>query len=345
MHTIPVSQLSDFLYHVAFRNKRPVMLWGESGVGKTEGVGDFAKRISGHLCGERFGQIESIDARGLPDVRSGRTRWCPPETWPFKANAEFFPRDKPIVFFLDEINGATSQGMYGIAMQVVNERRVGPHELMDNVVIVAAGNREGDRGIAQKMPSTNANRFTHVEVGRDLDGWCYRMQEKYGAAAALPIAFYQFRKDLLYTFDPAKPDKTFSSGRTAEVAWQYYADGEMPEDIKWAAMAGTVGDAVAIQAQAFVEVWSKVIPVSRIIEDPKGCELPEEGSMQYALTLNISGSMNPKNAGPLSTYLARMTPELAILAWQLAGHRDGALHATKEFIAFARKYRAVFMRS
>jgi hypothetical protein len=343
MRTLPISKLSDFLYHIAFRNRRSVMVWGEPGIGKTVAIEDFNQRIGGFLCGERFGQIESVDARGLPDTKEGRTTWCAPETWPFKCNADKFPSDRPIVFFADEINGATSQGMFAVAMQAFNERKVGPHEFMDNVIMIAAGNREQDRAIAQKMPTTNANRFTHVEAGRDVDGWCFRMQEIYGPkVAALPIAFYQFRKDLLYTFDPAKADKAFSTGRTAEVAWNYYADPDIPNDIKSIAMAGTIGEGPAVEAEAFIDVWSKVIPIERIIKDPKGCEVPEEPSMQYALTVNISGNLDKKNVEPLTTYLLRMTPEFGVLAWQLAIKRDKSLYTTKEYLGFAKKYRTVF---
>jgi hypothetical protein len=347
MQTMPISKIGDFLYHVAYRRREPVMIWGEPGLGKTDIIGQFAQRINAHLCGERFGQIQSVDVRGLPDLANGRTRWCPPESWPFEANAEFFPKDQPIVFFMDEINGATSQGMFALAMQVSNERRAGPHKLMDNVILVAAGNREGDRAIACKMPTTNANRFTHVEAGRDVEGWCVHMTEKHGAAFSIACAFYMWRKDLLYTFDPNDPkklnEKAFSTGRTAEKAWLYYADKEMPDEIKSAAMEGVIGSANALQARAFIETWSKIIPVSKIIADPKKCELPEEPSMQYATTMSISGSMDHKNVKPLTEYLCRMTPEFAVLAWSLAVKRDDKLYNTPEYIAFAKKYRTVFI--
>jgi len=348
MRTLPISQVSDFLFHVAYRNHEPTMIVGEPGLGKTVVVEDFAKRIGAHLCGERLGQIESVDARGLPDVANGRTKWCPPENWPFKANAALFPQDRPIVFFLDEINGATSQGMFAIAMQVVNERRVGPHELLDNVIIVAAGNRESDRGVAQKMPTTCSNRLTWVEAGRDLEGWCLYMQDKYGPEkTALPIALYHFRMrhggDLLYTFDPSRPDKAFSTGRTAEKAWRYYNDPDMPDSVKWAAMSGVIGEGPSTEAKAFVDVWSRITPIERIIAEPTKVKLAEEPSLQYAMTMHVSGHLSVTSIAPLTTYLNRMSPEFGILAWQLAVKRDKQLYTTKEFLAFAKKNRTVFV--
>lgn len=324
------------------------MIWGEPGLGKTCILSNFNERIGGHLFVEHFGQLETIDARGALDLSSGRMRWVPPETWPFEANASLFPSDRPIVFFTDEINGATSQGMFGVAMQLFDKRSVGPHKLLPNVILVAAGNRESDRGVAQKMPTTNANRFTHVEAGRDLEGWCLYMQDKYGPEqTALPIAFYSFRQrhggDLLYTFDPTKPDKAFSTGRTAEKAWRYFNDKDMPDKIKWAAMAGAIGDGPTIEAKAFIEVWSKIIPIEKIIADPKGTAISEEPSMQYAMTMHISGHMAKENVKPLTVYLSRMTPEFSILAWQMAIKRDKSIYATSEYVAFAKKYRSAYV--
>ena len=38
-------------------------------------------------------------------------------------------------------------------------------------MIVAAGNREADKGVTYRMPAPLANRFVHLEMRVDFDDW------------------------------------------------------------------------------------------------------------------------------------------------------------------------------
>lgn len=338
MHTISLSDAKELVRHVAVRLRRPVMLWGPPGVGKTAMMTQLATELGALLCDFRAALYDSVDARGFPLVsQEGMTVWAKPSTLPFKGNP-LFSSDRTIILFLDEIN-TCSRPMFTVCMQLVNERRVGEHELMDNVVIVGAGNREGDRGTANPMPTTMSNRFTHAEVGHDVDGWCAHQQAR--GIAPVAIAFHQFRKPLISTFDPSKPDKTFATERTWEWFWDYYADDKMSEATKQTACAGVVGDGPAAEAWGFVDVWQKMIPMSAIEKDPTGVPVPEELSMQYAVAVAISGTMTPKNVKQFHKFLIRMSPEFVMLAWQMAVKRDKKLYATNEFLDFSKRFEMV----
>jgi MoxR-like ATPase len=50
------------------------------------------------------------------------------------------------------------------AYQLILNRRVGKYQLPENVVMVAAGNRESDKGVTYRMPTPLANRFIHLEM-------------------------------------------------------------------------------------------------------------------------------------------------------------------------------------
>jgi hypothetical protein len=269
------------------------------------------------------------------------TVWHAPVTLPFKGNEMFSEDNVPIMLFLDEINSA-APSVAAVAYQLINDRSVGEHELMDNVVVVAAGNREQDRGVTNRMPTPLANRFTHIEVDVDVDDWCYWAQQ--AGLAPEGIAFMQFRKPLLSTFDPSKPDKAFGTPRTWEKALNYYVDANMPEHIKQAAMAGAVGEGNAAEFWGFVDVWRNIPKMSDIEKDPDKVPTPEEAAMRYAVAVAISGTMNTKNTKPFNSYLQRMDPEFGVLAWQLALKRDQTICATKEFIDFSKKYRSIFAR-
>ncbi len=339
MYTVSIPDMQAMITHVGFDMREPLMFWGQPGAGKSEGVGQSAIEHDAFLCDIRLGQYDSIDLRGLPNIVEGSklTTWNLPATVPFKGN-DNFPDDRPILLFLDEINGCTN-AVSGVAYQIINDRRAGEHELKDNVVIVAAGNREGDRGVTNRMPTPLANRFTHAEVLPDVESWC-----DWAIRVGLPpigVAFMQFRKPLLSTFDPSKPDKAFATPRTWSKALRYFAS-PMPENIKQAAMAGAVGDGPAAEFWGFVDVWQKMTPIADIIKNPTTVPLPEEAAMNYAVTVAVSGAMDSKTVGPLHKYIMRLSPEFGVLAWQLAMKRDESLCATNEFLDIAKQYRAIF---
>lgn len=355
MFTLNIPETKEFIEHVAIGQRDPVMLWGQPGAGKTDAVVQAATTPrprpawlaattqpwvdEGVVCDVRLGQYESVDLRGIPvpDASKDQTVWYAPITLPFKGNPNF-PSDRLITLFLDEFNQC-HPSVFGVAMQLTNERRIGEHELMDNVVIVCAGNREGDKGVTNRMPTTISNRLTHVEVVLDVDAWCYHMA---GKVPAEGIAFMQFRKPLLSTFDPAKPDKAFATPRSWVKALGYYSTDTMPAHIKQAAMAGAIGQGPSTEFWGFVDVWQKMTPLSKILADPEGVELPKEASMRYATTVAVSGALASDTVSAYHTYLMRLDPEFAILAWRLALDRDPLLTRSKEFISFSKKYVSVF---
>lgn len=339
MYTVDHPQLVTFLSEVAFDLDQPVMIWGPPGVGKSDAVRQMAASKGAVLVDIRLSQYDSVDLRGIPSVESGVTRWNMPGTLPFVGNPDF-PTDRPIVVFFDEINGA-APAVAGVAYQLVLDRAAGEHRLMPNVHIVAAGNREGDKGVTNKMPLPLANRFAHVELGVSSEALVDHMLDRNVAPEC--VAFMSFRKNLVTTFDPSKPEKAFATPRSWMRAFQTYMSG-VSEMSKKIAMSGLVGEGPALEFWAFIDSMSKVIPVSTILADPKGAPLPDELSMRYATAVSVSGSMSAKTVPALHTYLKRMDPEFLILAWQLAIKRDDEVLGTNEFVELANKYRALFQR-
>lgn len=341
MHVIDIPQMKSMIGLIGVKHREPLMFWGPPGHAKSEGVAQCAEDHNAQLVDVRLSQYDSVDLRGIPVPHAGLTVWHAPSTLPFKGNSNFNEDDECIFLFLDEINSA-APAVAAVAYQLINDRAVGEHQLMDNVVVIAAGNREGDRGVTNRMPTPLANRFTHAEIGLNVDAWCYWAQEK-----GLPsegVAFMQFRKPLLSTFDPAKPDKAFATPRTWEKALRYYADPKLPEDIKQAAMAGAIGQGPAAEFWGFVDVYQKIPKMSAIEKGPSTVKVPDEAAMRYAVAVAISGHITPKNVTPFATYLARMDPEFGVLAWQLALRRDKDMCTTKEFLDFSKKFRSIFAR-
>lgn len=352
MQLIKITDIEAVLKHVVLELDETVGFLGQYGAGKTEGIEYYAEQQGAMLCKVLLGQYDTVDLKGTPWVvefdnsASGEpnwqsTVWRPASTLPFEGNPNF-PKDRPIFLFLDEITSATIPVM-GICYQLVNERRVGEHKLMPNVHVIVAGNREVDKGIVNRMPMPLNNRITWYEVGVDPEAWCAWAQRKYGEKAAIFMAFIMWRKPLLCTHDPAKPEKTVATPRTWEKCIKYYNHDPMPDKTKRSSMAGAVGDGPSAEFYGFVDVWQNVTKLmAKIKQDPKTAEVPDEPSMQYAVAISLSGDMSPKTVGSINTYLMRMPPEFTVIAWQLAILRDKTLFPTPEFITFSKKYKVVF---
>lgn len=340
MDVVNIPTMIDMITHIGVGMHEPLMFWGQPGAGKSEGVHKAAKQHDADLCDIRLSQYDSVDLRGIPVPSDDLTVWHAPSTLPFKGNSRFNEDSgKPIFLFLDEINSA-APATAAVAYQLTNDRAVGEHKLMNNVVIVCAGNREGDRGVTNRMPTPLANRLVHAEIEIDVDAWCYWAQEK--GLPAVGIAFMQFRRPLISTFDPEKKDKAFATPRSWEKALRFYAS-TMPAHVKQAGITGAVGAGPAAEFHAFVDVWQKMTPIADIMRDPNGTEVPREASLRYATAVAVSGAMDKVTADPLNTYLERMDPEFTVLAWHLAIKRAPEITMSNAFVnSFAKKYHAMF---
>lgn len=336
MHVVDHKGLALYLNTVAIPLQQPTMIWGMPGVGKSEAARQQAERMGAMLVDIRLSQYDSVDLRGIPVPSDGLTVWHAPSTLPFVGNDQF-PDDKPILLFLDEINSAMPSVM-AVAYQLVLDRRVGEHVLKPNVHILAAGNRDGDKGVTHKMPLPLADRFCHVELGVSADSVIDYMLGKVPPEC---VAFLSFRKSLVTTFDPAKGERVFATPRSWMQAFRVYASNA-PDEAKRIAISGWVGEGPAVEFWGFIDNMRHVVPISTILRDPTGAPLPEELSMRYATAVSVSGAMQPDNIKALHTYLKRMDPEFLILAWQLGLKRDNTLLSTPQFVELATRYRALF---
>ena len=349
MQTINATTLEGIIDHVAIRHHHVPFIWGPMGVGKSRIVEQVAKRHSATLVDIRLSQYDSVDLRGFPGVADDNTTvWYVPSTMPFKGNPrfdnDFNDPNIPIFLFFDEANGA-NPAVSLVTYQITNDRRCGEHELLDNVVMIMAGNRDQDRGVTNRQPAPLSNRLCHVELQADIKPWSFWAQ-KNGVAPEL-IAYLNFEPEALHTFDPAKPNiKAFGTPRSWEKANGVYLDELMPADVKIAAISGWVGENNAIQFNAFCEIWKSLTPIEDIIANPDKVAVPEKLDVQYAMACHVSGHMSKTTSNQLHRYLDRMQPEMVVLAWTLAINRDEDVTDTDAFLhSYAPKYRSLFQDS
>jgi len=185
--------------------------------------------------------------------------------------------------FLDEMNSA-APSVQAAAYQLILNRRIGKYNLPDNVVIVAAGNREGDKGVTFKMPSPLANRFVHLEMRVDFDSW-----QKWAVLNNIHkdvVGYISFAKQDLFDFDPKSSSRSFATPRSWTFVSQLLEDN-LPTAVETDLVAGTVGEGTAVKFMAHRKVAGQM-PKPEDILSGKVTELKvKEVSAMYSLTVSL----------------------------------------------------------
>ena len=127
--------------------QRPIMVWGAPGIGKSDVVKQIGTESKREVIDIRLPLWEPTDIKGIPffNQKLNTMEWAPPAELPSD------PKSTAILF-LDELNAAPPS-VQAAAYQLILNRRVGTYKLPEGVSIVAAGNRETDKGVTYRMPA------------------------------------------------------------------------------------------------------------------------------------------------------------------------------------------------
>jgi len=237
--------------------KLPVFVWGAPGIGKSSIVKQIAEQKGLMFLDLRLSLLDPTDLKGIPffNAETQEGIWAKPS---------FLPSDPDSkgILFLDEINTAPP-AVQASAYQLILDRKVGEYELPKGWSIVAAGNRENDRGVVYKMPPPLANRFVHFEMEVDFDdwkAWAYHT----GIESAI-IAYLAYDKSMLFTFDPTSNEKAFATPRS----WEY-VDSIVKSDIDTElildSISGAVGREAAVGYSSFKKVMGQLPELNTILD-------------------------------------------------------------------------------
>jgi MoxR-like ATPase len=182
--------------------RQTVFVWGGPGSGKSAVVKQLAKKRGLALRDIRVLLLDPVDLRGLPYLSDGRSKWATPD---------FLPQDGEGILFLDELNAAPPM-VQASCYQLVLDRKLGEYTLPEGWSIIAAGNRDSDRAVTNRMPTPLRNRFVHLDFEVDMQEWSQWAIQS--AIRPEVIAFLRFRPNLLSVFD--RDSNVFPSPRSWE---------------------------------------------------------------------------------------------------------------------------------
>ena len=267
----------------AFSVKRPLFLWGPPGIGKSELVEGITRDLNGLMIDLRLGQMEPTDIRGIPfyNKDNGKMDWAPPVELPDAETASQYPI---VVLFLDELNSA-APSVQSAAYQLILNRRIGKYVLPDNVVMVAAGNRESDKGVTYRMPTPLANRFIHQEMKVDFNSWqTWAVENKIHKDV---VGYLSFAKQDLYDFDAKSASRAFATPRSWSFVSELLKDDTTEDDTVMNLIAGTVGEGLAVKFMAHRKIASRMPNPVDILKGKVTDLQVKEVSAMYSLVISM----------------------------------------------------------
>ena len=266
-----------------FAKRRPLFLWGPPGIGKSDIVKQLGEDLGAHVIDVRLSLWEPTDIKGIPyfDSNHNKMVWAPPSELP---DAEMAAQYKNIILFLDEMNSAPP-AVQAAAYQLILNRRVGQYHLPDNVLIVAAGNREADKGVTYRMPAPLANRFIHLEMRVDWDDYSFWATEN--RIHKDVVGYLTFSKKDLYDFDPKSPSRAFATPRSWTFVSELLEDADTDDNTLTDLISGAVGEGLAIKFMAHRKHASKMPDPTDILKGKVKKMETKEISAMYSLAVSL----------------------------------------------------------
>ncbi len=158
---VPLGPRLEAVLELGYRARRPVLLEGPTGIGKSEIVRHVAERLGISTIVLDLSLLEPPDLVGLPVITDGRTAYAVPTS---------LPKDGAGILMLEELNRA-ERYIQQPALQLLTARRLHEYELPPGWVCFAAINPpSGDYHVTTLDRALRA-RFLEVSVRDDRAAW------------------------------------------------------------------------------------------------------------------------------------------------------------------------------
>lgn len=278
--------------------KLSFMLWGATGVGKSESVRQLANELDAELRDIRLCQKQPTDIGGLPALNheNQQTVFYPPAFLAPRAD------EKAIVLFFDEISLAPDDTKAAV-LGILEERRQGSVEIPDNWIIVAAGNRPEDLGLARGLGAAANRRLLHIVIEPQLEATLQHFM-KIGIAAEV-LAFLKVFPQHLSGEETARTQKHELYPRPAsweKVSKIFDALRKTDKRVRHLAVAGIIGDSCAAEFMLLAEEVRNMKSVDELLEIQRetpskiGRYLPGTINGLYALSFAIATRASEETA-------------------------------------------------
>ena len=317
--------------HVA-RVKKPILLRGRHGVGKSCVVYQTAATLGLPVVERRASQMTEGDLVGLPKTDGNVTSFCPPDWFQEACN-------NAVVLFLDEVDRATIEVRQGI-FELTDSRKLNGHTLHPETLIFAAvnGGEHGEQYQVGEMDPAELDRWTVFDVEPTVEDWVTWAKPNVNE---IVWDFINQNRDHLEHTGDFEPNKVYPSRRS----WDRFneclnAAGFLTDELRKTSAAtiyelgcAFVGFEAAVSFRDFAEKYEKQVTVEDILVAGELGKVAEFGINDHcALVEKMESTEVFKNQLPseqinnLAAYFLTLPSEVAMKLWTVLG--DGHIDNT-----------------
>ena len=286
------------------------MLWGASGIGKTEMIEDLISSIDG--CRQitlSLGNRDPLDFTGVPSIVDGRTVTNDPDLVPLAGdNLGLDPEGNPyqsVIVYVDELPEGDIPTLKAV-YRMLNERMINNSHIHKNVRFVASGNPTSAGARTEKLIPTVANRMLHVEVKSCYKEWIRWATGK--GVSPVQRAFIASTPQMLDTYNASSKEDSFATPRTHARLHDFMGEMQFTDDSLLARGAPIMflGKKAGLALLDFADA-TDLPDLQSILRDPHGFDIDalQPGSM-FLLGQSLVSASSEENIEAVLEVMERM---------------------------------------
>jgi hypothetical protein len=300
--------------------KKPLMLRGRHGIGKSELVYQIAKGMDLPVVERRASQMTEGDLVGLPKTDGDVTSFCAPD-WLHDACS------RPVLLFLDEVDRAIPEVRQGI-FELTDSRKIFGNYLHDDTVVVAAvnGGEHGSQYQVGEMDPAELDRWTVFDVEPSVEDWLTWAKTN---TVDIVWDFINQNRSHLEHSDDFEPNKVYPSRRSWKRLNDCLVSADMVQAHKPAMFhlaCGFVGFEAGVAFNDFVKNYERQVTVEMILDEGKvektndfnindHCALIEKMDSSEA----FKAELTEQQCINLANYFVSLPSEAVMKLWQALG--------------------------
>ena len=320
---VDFATFSNIVHHVT-NVRKPVLLRGRHGIGKSTVVYQFADKVGLPIVERRASQMTEGDLVGLPNIEDNSTRFNPPD-W-FKTAC-----DKPVVLFLDEVDRATIEVRQGI-FELTDSRKLNGHTLHEGTLVFAAvnGGEHGSQYQVGEMDPAELDRWTVFDVEPSVEDWLAWAKDT--GISDITWDFINQNRAHLEHSDDFEPNKVYPSRRSWERLDGCLQNANLLEEASPALYTLTsafVGFEAAVTFNDFVQNYDRQVTIEDILVHGKLNMVADFGINDHTALIDkfeaaecFKEELEQDKIDNLARYFITLPSEVAMKLWSVLGNGE-----------------------
>ena len=320
---VDFATFSQIVHHVT-NVRKPVLLRGRHGIGKSTVVYQYAAQQSMEVVERRASQMTEGDLVGLPSIDGNSTTFNPPD-W-FKAAC-----DRPVVLFLDEVDRATLEVRQGI-FELTDSRKLNGHTLHPDTLVFAAvnGGEHGAQYQVGEMDPAELDRWTVFDIEPSVEDWLSWAKESQ-VSDEIWNFINQNRNHLEHT-DDFEPNKVYPSRRSWERLDKCLTQADLLKEaspVLYNLTSAFVGFEAAVAFNDFVLNYDRQVTTDDILIHGNFAKVADFGINDHTAIIDkfeaeetFHNELDQQLVDNLARYFVMLPSEVAMKLWTVMGKGD-----------------------